>query len=1088
MALPLPPRRARSKYYTSLALLISLSLAQIQASPLTSCPTVVNPRQEASPAQPLNPGIPIERELVGGQSHSYLVTLTEGQYVNLVIEQRGIDVTVKLFGPDGKPITEFDSESRIRGEESVSLVAEAAGGYRLSVQPKLMNPAAGRYQIRLGDARAATADDRTLQEARKLHIESGRLGNAGKYGEAQLLAERALEIREKTLGPEHPDVALTVNLLAVLHSQKGEYARAEPLIQRALEIRVKALGPEHPIVAASLNNLALHYNDLNEYEKAEPLYLRALSIWEKALGPEHPNIAVILHNLALLYGDRGDYRHAESYFQRTLDIWEKALGPEHPNVALALNNLAGDYYQRGDYDKAEEIFQRVLAIREKTIGPEHPRFASTLTGLALVNKARNEYAKAELLYQRSLDIQEKALGREHPDVALALVNLARFYHEKGDFARAEPLFQRGLAIRMKTLGPDHRDVGMTLGKLALLYRDMGEYAKAEPLLIRGLETRVNALGLEHPDVADSLNDLALLYAAKGDVAQAISYQSRANAVRERNFAINLELGSERQKLAYVAQFSKETDFTLSLHSQFAPNDPQALNLALTTLLRRKGRGLDAITDTVGNLRRRAALEDRQLFDKLIEARSQLAKLTLRESSRVKPDTYREKLKPFKDKVEKIEAALSAVSAEFRAQTQPATLATIQSALPAGCVLVEFVCYNPQGLQTVNSKPPRYLAYVLANQGQPKWMDIGEAEPINLAIDAWRKALRDPKQTDVRQLARAVDEKVMRPVRSLMNEIPGEIERLLIAPDSRLNLAPFAALVDEQDRYLVERYAISYLTSGRDLLRTRTPQPNKNAALIVANPAFGIPENTHEAADRSQIEADERQIHFQPLPGTEGEAVAIKSVLPGAKVLLWKRATEAAIKQAHAPRILHIATHGFFLSDEEITPAETRSDIGEDPLRMSDLRLSKWAAHIKNPLLRSGLALAGANRNESGDEDGVLTALEVAGLDLWGTELVVLSACDTGVGEVKNGDGVYGLRRALVLAGSETQVISLWPVSDKVTRELMVAYFSGLKHGQGRGEALRRVQLKMIANPKRQHPFYWAAFIQSGEWAKLEGWR
>jgi CHAT domain-containing protein/Tfp pilus assembly protein PilF len=1073
MALPLPSRRARCRCYLGLALLISLSFVQIHAS-----------SQEA-PAQLLEQGIPIERELVGGQSHSYQITLTEGQYVDLGIEQRGIDVTVKLFGPDGNPIAEFDSESRIQGQESVSLVAEAAGSFRLIVQAKLKNAAPGRYRIWMGGARAATADDRALQKARRLHMESIRLRSAGKYGEAQLPAERALEIRERILGPEHPDVAVTINQLSVLHAQKGEYAKAEPLIQRAMDIRVKFFGPEHPSVAASLNNLGLHYNDLNEYEKAEPLFTRALNTWEKSLGPDHPNIAVALHNLALLYGDRGDYKQAESYFQRTLAIWEKALGPEDRNVALVLSNLAGDYFKRGDYDKAEEMYQRALAIREKTIGPEHPHFASTLTGLALVTKARKEYAKAEPLYQRALHICEKTLGREHPDVGLALVNFARFYHEKGDLAKAEPMFQRGLEIRLKTLGPAHRDVGLTLGKLALLYRDMGEYAKAEPLLIRGLETRVNALGPEHPDVADSLNDLALLYSAKGDIGQAIIYQSRANTVRERNFALNLELGSERQKLAYVAQFSNETDFTLSLHSQFAPNDQEALNLALTTLLRRKGRGLDAITDTIGNLRRRAGAEDRQLFDKLIEARSQLAKLTIRESNRARPDTYREKLKPFKERVEQIEAALSAVSAEFRANTQPVTLAAIQAALPAGSVLVEFVCYNPQGLQTVNSKPPRYLAYVLASQGQPKWVDLGEAAIIDFSIDAWRKALRDPKRADVRQLARAVDDKVMRPLRSLMNEIPGVVEKLLIAPDSRLNLAPFAALVDEQGRYLVERYAISYLTSGRDLLRTRTPQPNRNAPLIVANPAFGIPENLDERADQSRIKTE--QIHFHPLPGTEGEAVAIKTVLPEAKVLLWKRSTEAAIKQARAPRILHIATHGFFLSDQETPNAEATEpgDFDDNPLRMSDLRLSKWAAHIKDPLLRSGLALAGANQGKSGYDDGLLTALEVAGLDLWGTKLVVLSACDTGVGEVKNGDGVYGLRRALVLAGSETQVISLWPVSDKVTRELMVAYFSDLKQGQGRGEALRRVQLKMLGNARRQHPFYWAAFIQSGEWGKLE---
>ncbi len=193
-----------------------------------------------------------------------------------------------------------------------------------------------------------------------------------------------------------------------------------------------------------------------------------------------------------------------------------------------------------------------------------------------------------------------------------------------------------------------------------------------------------------------------------------------------------------------------------------------------------------------------------------------------------------------------------------------------------------------------------------------------------------------------------------------------------------------------------------------------------------------------------------------------------------------QATEAALRQLHGPRILHIATHGFFLEENEFAVADTRG--------VADTRLGKWVANVQNPLLRSGLALAGANQGKSGDDDGVLTALEAAGLDLWGTKLVVLSACDTGVGEVKNGEGVYGLRRAFVLAGAESELMSLWPVSDSSTSDLMISYYQALQQGQGRGEALRQAQLQMLQNKERQHPFYWASFIQSGEWANLEGRR
>jgi CHAT domain-containing protein len=206
-------------------------------------------------------------------------------------------------------------------------------------------------------------------------------------------------------------------------------------------------------------------------------------------------------------------------------------------------------------------------------------------------------------------------------------------------------------------------------------------------------------------------------------------------------------------------------------------------------------------------------------------------------------------------------------------------------------------------------------------------------------------------------------------------------------------------------------------------------------------------------------------------------------------LLTKRqATKTALSQMRSPRLLHIATHGFFLKDPNLTSAGERGaqSLTDDPERALQ-RLERRGVRVEGPLLRSGLALAGANEYNE-DDNGILTALEVTGLNLWGTKLVTLSACDTGVGEVRNGDGVHGLRRALVLAGAETQVMTLWAVSDQATRELMVSYYRMLQLGQGRGEALRRAQLEMFRKVKWRHPYFWAGFIQSGEWANLKGKR
>jgi CHAT domain-containing protein len=405
-------------------------------------------------------------------------------------------------------------------------------------------------------------------------------------------------------------------------------------------------------------------------------------------------------------------------------------------------------------------------------------------------------------------------------------------------------------------------------------------------------------------------------------------------------------------------------------------------------------------------------------------------------------------------------------------------------------LIDFAVYSPfdpKAKGANDSDGPRYVAYVLRRQGEVQWKELGTAKELDTAVDALCQALRDPQRKDVRQLARAVDEKLMRPLRALA----GETRRLLISPDGLLNLLPFAALVDERGHYLIESYAITYLTSGRDLLRLQVARRSQSPPVVVADPEFGAPpliaaskeaDNTRPAAG-NRARFDYSQIFFGPLPGVSEEVRALRGLLPNASFLTKERATKTAVQGLAAPSILHIATHGFFLPDQPQAKDDRRSTSRQD-----DARLGKFAAHAANPLLRSGLALAGANQSGDARDNGILTALEASGLNLWGTKLVVLSACDTGTGVVRNGEGVYGLRRALVLAGAESQLMSLWPVSDRSTRDLMVGFYKELVQGRGRGDALRTVQLQMLHGKAHTHPYYWASFIQTGEWANLEGKR
>jgi CHAT domain-containing protein/Tfp pilus assembly protein PilF len=372
-------------------------------------------------------------------------------------------------------------------------------------------------------------------EATALDKRVGELYQTGKFSEAIPLAQRALAIHENARGPAHPDVAKSLNALAVLYNNQGHYADAEPLYKRALAIREKALGPDHPDVAQSLNNLAVLYRGQGRYADAEQLYRRALAIREKALGPDHPDVAQSLNSLVVFYDDQSRYADAQPLSRRALAIIEKARGPDHPDVAAALTNMAKLSDDQGRYADAESLYKRALAILEKARGPDHPDVARSLDALALLYDHQGRYADAEPPYRRALAIQEKVLGPAHPEVATSLNNLAVLYNHQGRYTDAEPLLRRALAITEKTRGPDHPDVAPSLNNLAFLYDIQGRYADAEPLYRRALAIHEKARGPDHPRFANTLDLLAKLYTHQGRYADAEPLYRRALAIREKAF-------------------------------------------------------------------------------------------------------------------------------------------------------------------------------------------------------------------------------------------------------------------------------------------------------------------------------------------------------------------------------------------------------------------------------------------------------------------------------------------------------------------------------------------------------------------------
>ena len=1019
--------------------------------------------------------------------------------------QRALDIAEKALGPDhpttaaalNNLATLYDATGAYAKAEplyqrALAINEKTLGAEHLSTAISLNN-LAGLYYATGVYAKAEPLYQRALalrekalgpdhpDTATALNNLAGLYHATGAYTKAEPFYQRALAIREKVLGPDHPDTSISINDLAVLYYDIGAYAKAEPLYQRALALREKTLGPDHPDTASSFNNLALLYCATGAYAKAEPLYQRALAINEKAFGADHPDIAASLNNLAGLYYATGAYAKAEPLLQHVLAIKEKALGSEHPDTATLLNNLAGLYHATGAYAKAEPLYQRTLAIREKALGPDHLDTATSLNNLAKLYCDTGAYAKAEPLYQRALAINEKVLGPDRPATATSLNNLAGLYYATGAYAKAEPLYQRALDIRERALGPEHPATAYPLNNLAALYDATGAYAKAEPLYQRALVIREKVLGPEHPDTATSLNNLAGLYYATGAYAKAVSLSQRAEDIDEINTTRFLFSGDEARKQDYLEQRRGNVNANVSL--SLAAIDSRAKTLGLTAVLQYKGRVLDAVADSVELLRRSADPKDKKLFDDLAAVAQQFSTLAYGGLGNLSPEAYRDRLDTLTREQERLEGELSARSAAFRQAVAPVTLEGVRQRLPADAALVEWFCYQPFDPKAKDPKTrwgaPRYVAYVLRREGEPAAIDLGAAQDIEALVGEFGAAVSDRTLTaSYDEAARRLYGKLIEPLQSSLSGI----HRLLLSPDGALNTIPFAALIDGNGAYLTQRFELTYLTSGRDLLAMASPEPARGGLVVMANPDYGqstsSPPSNFKSHRRSP-DLDRSGWEFEPLTGTAEEAEALRRLLKldVRDVLTGVQATEEKLKSLHGPRILHIATHGFFLKDQEAATGALRpvnSNSGAPPLPLGE-----------NPLLRSGLALAGANARHSGEsDDGILTAAEAAQLDLRGTQLVALSACETGLGDVRQGEGVYGLRRALVLAGAQTQLVSLWKVADAQTRALMVDYYERLLKGEGRSAALREVQKAMIANPATQHPYYWAAFLSIGNWAPL----
>ncbi len=1048
---------------------------------------------------------------------------------------RVLDILVESLWRGGKG---GEIETRELAERAVTIKERVLGSDHLDVATSLSNFgtvlwwsadfAASRLQHERGLAiREKTLGPDHPDVATSLTGIATALYETGDYAKAVPLLDRALRIWETAFGPDHPDVASTLNRLAIVLQTTGDYAAARPLLERALAIREKTLGPDHPNVATSLNDLAILLQDTGDYAAARPLYERAIALGEKTLGADHPFVSNSLNNFAGLLYDMGDYAAVRPLAERALSIREKALGPDHPDVAASLNNLAALFHEMGDSAAARPLADRALAIWEKALGPDHPDVAIGLSNLARIFRDTGDYAAARPLFERSLKIREKALGPDDHYVATSLRELAILLHDTGDYAAARPLLERCLEIRRKSLGPDHPDVAECLIDLAQVHAVQGEVAGALEAALEAERIARDHLRLTGRSLSERQ---ALRYAAvrKSGLDLALTLAGQG-----------LDDASRRRALDAVVRSRAVVFDEMAARHRVIGSAADPVGGLTVVLTRARTRLANLVVRGLGDQTPEAY---RKLLDEAREEKERAERALAAASADFAREFSRSRLG-----VEEVAASLPPGSALVaiarynrfdlvrKSATKADAAASRRTTVPG-----EHRAATPLVERSVKTgEVPSYLAVVLRSGEQsPEVADLGPAEKIDKLVARWREeASGGPLRADrglreaeaaYREAGAALRKRVWDPLGSAIKNST----RVFIIPDGSLNLVNVAALPVDEGGYLVERGPlVHYLSTERDLVSSDEIRHGEGI-LVLGSPAYdatslfaglsparepfrpgqsthmfgagqGKPRPATSAAAgaaasvqhsfRGELSTcdDFRAVRFAPLPGSKREADEVADLLKrrkaqGVRRLTGSAASEAAFKEkGPGRRMLHLATHGFFLGEQCASALDDTRPSGG-----SEAREQQGPPPVvgENPLLLSGLALAGANHRASAgpeEEDGILTAEEVAAMDLSGVDWVVLSACDTGVGEFKAGEGMFGLRRAFQVAGARTVITSLWSVEDEATRAWMRNLYQERLSGASTAEAVRNASRRMIESLKRSglpaHAYYWAGFVAVGDW-------
>ena len=924
-----------------------------------------------------------------------------------------------------------------------------------------------------------------------LNIKSAAFFYQGKDQQAESLTWEVINIREKVYGKNHESYATALHNLAEQYTARGLYEEAEPLALEAKDIYERTLGETDDFYAGSLALLGRLYRKLGRLEEAAVLMSEAINIKAE----NHPDYVLYLSELAKLYTEIGYYKKAEEIFSNIRKTLNIKVEENRPIPPIILANMATLYQEMAQYETAESLFRETLKLIEQIYGKENLDYASSLNNLALIYKQTGRYNLAEPLYNEALKIAAKVLGKENPRYAVTLMNLALLHVQTGNYSLAEPLMLEAKDIREKKLGNLHSVYAHSLVDLANLYLETSRYSSAEAFLLEAKDKLSNSLGEFHPLYRGCLKSLGKLYLKQNKIFDAEPYLIQSNDLSKLYIAKGAEYLSNAELRKHQAKFMDQNDLLVSYSFQSDLISKETFNNALF----HKGFLLNA-SSRINNIFQFDSIATQQ-FNLLKSYRRRLAK----EYS--KPVANLQNIDSLEAKANELEKELVRTVAGFGDAIRQVNWQEVKTELQEGETAVEFIHYQYYTPDPTDST--LYAALVLRPEDEsPHFIPLFEEKQLQelLDEDIIDKEIDYDRLYGNGEFRNKLYQLIWEPIGSLLSET----KTIYASPSGLLHRINLGALVMDTPQTLSDRYQLITLNSTRQLVIGHESVVSGQQPLVNSRQPAGLTATIYggihyemdstaieQAVKRETIVAStnhqlpfsylersvpERGQDWNDLKGTDLEADEIAAIVRNkqgiAQVFKGYQATEESFKmigqETPSPRILHLATHGYFYPDpSQQTGAGTGLDwIDSTPaFKISD-----------HPMIRSGLIMAGGNHAwETGKplrsdmEDGILTAYEVSQVNLSNTELVVLSACETGLGDIEGNEGVYGLQRAFKIAGAKNLIMSLWNVPDEQTQEMIVLFYEyWLNEGIELREAFRSAQQEM----RKKYPshYYWAAFV------------